>query len=47
MRKDLSKRPPNAVNELIFKGTDELYLSRLRKVVAKIVPSLLVIFKRQ
>lgn len=44
MSKDLGKRPPNAINELIFKGTDELRLSVLRKVVAKIIPALMVIF---
>ena len=47
MSKDLSKRPSNAIKELTFKGTDELHFNILRKVVAKIVPSLLVISKRQ
>lgn len=33
--------------EFIFKGTDELQLSILRKLTAKVFPSLLVILKKQ
>lgn len=32
--------------EFIFKGTDELQLSILRKLTAKVFPSLLVILKK-